>query len=53
MNVHNIGNLMNRVTGRMGTNQHLLRAIDASTKQGWVKFAADEVISRIRLDKPS
>ena len=35
---------MNGVTGRMGTNQHLIRSIDAIMKQGGVHVAPDEVI---------
>ena len=35
---------MNGVTGRMGTNQHLLRSIVAIRKQGGVKISDDEVI---------
>lgn len=35
---------MNGVTGRMGTNQHLLRSIKAIIEQGGVKISADEVI---------
>ena len=44
MKTHNIGIIMNGVTGRMGTNQHLLRSIDAIMKQGGVKISDDEVI---------
>jgi predicted dehydrogenase len=35
---------MNGVTGRMGTNQHLLRSIAKIISQGGVKINADEVI---------
>jgi predicted dehydrogenase len=35
---------MNGVTGRMGTNQHLIRSIDAIIKQGGVRIGPDEVI---------
>ena len=35
---------MNGVTGRMGTNQHLIRSVDAIIKQGGVHVAPDEVI---------
>ena len=35
---------MNGVTGRMGTNQHLLRSIAKIISQGGVKLNADEVI---------
>ncbi len=41
---HKIGIIMNGVTGRMGTNQHLLRSIDAIRKQGGVKISASETI---------
>lgn len=42
--VHNIGIVMNGVTGRMGTNQHLVRSILAIVKQGGVKIGDGEVI---------
>ncbi len=35
---------MNGVTGRMGTNQHLIRSIDAIIKQGGVKVSPSEII---------
>jgi predicted dehydrogenase len=35
---------MNGVTGRMGTNQHLLRSIDAIIKQGGIAISPHEVI---------
>jgi predicted dehydrogenase len=44
MKQHNIGIIMNGVTGRMGTNQHLLRSIAAIIKQGGVKISEEEVI---------
>ncbi|MFB9296584.1 Gfo/Idh/MocA family protein [Persicitalea jodogahamensis] len=44
MKTHTIGIIMNGVTGRMGTNQHLLRSIKAIREQGGVKLSADEVI---------
>ncbi len=44
MKIHRIGIIMNGVTGRMGTNQHLLRSIDAIIKQGGVKISPTEVI---------
>ncbi len=44
MTTHKIGIIMNGVTGRMGTNQHLLRSIAAIVKQGGVKVSDDEVI---------
>lgn len=37
MNVHELGVVMNGVTGRMGTNQHLIRSIKAIIDQGGVK----------------
>lgn len=43
-NVHRVGIAMNGVTGRMGTNQHLLRSIVAIRAQGGVKLSDDEVI---------
>jgi predicted dehydrogenase len=44
MQVHKVGIIMNGVTGRMGTNQHLLRSIAEIIKQGGVKISAGEVI---------
>ncbi|MCF0058098.1 Gfo/Idh/MocA family protein [Dyadobacter sp. CY356] len=44
MTTHTIGIIMNGVTGRMGTNQHLLRSIVAIIEQGGVKISADEII---------
>lgn len=44
MKQHNIGIIMNGVTGRMGTNQHLLRSIAAIIKQGGVKINEEETI---------
>jgi len=44
MKQHNIGIIMNGVTGRMGTNQHLLRSIAAIIKQGGVKISEEETI---------
>jgi predicted dehydrogenase len=44
MKEHKIGIIMNGVTGRMGTNQHLVRSIDAIIKQGGVRVSPNEVI---------
>jgi len=44
MKTHTIGIIMNGVTGRMGTNQHLIRSIDALIKQGGLRIGPDEVI---------
>ena len=44
MKVHTIGIIMNGVTGRMGTNQHLIRSIDAIIKQGGVQINDSECI---------
>jgi len=44
MNVHTIGVMMNGVTGRMGTNQHLVRSILAIREQGGVKVGDNEII---------
>ena len=41
---HTVGIIMNGVTGRMGTNQHLMRSIVAIRKQGGVKISDHEVI---------
>ena len=38
MKVHNVGVIMNGVTGRMGTNQHLIRSILAIRRQGGVRI---------------
>jgi predicted dehydrogenase len=42
--VHRIGIIMNGVTGRMGTNQHLMRSIVEIIKQGGVKLSPSEFI---------
>jgi predicted dehydrogenase len=39
-----IGIIMNGVTGRMGTNQHLLRSIVEIMKQGGVKLTSGETV---------
>lgn len=44
MKTHKIGVIMNGVTGRMGTNQHLMRSVAAIVKQGGVKMADGETI---------
>ncbi len=44
LQTHHLGIIMNGVTGRMGTNQHLIRSICAIIEQGGVKIAPDEVI---------
>ena len=44
MKIHKIGIIMNGVTGRMGTNQHLIRSIKAIIDQGGVKLSDSEVI---------
>ena len=41
METRKIGIVMNGVTGRMGTNQHLIRSILAIIKQGGVKVSDD------------
>jgi predicted dehydrogenase len=41
---HTLGIIMNGVTGRMGTNQHLLRSIHAIREQGGVRLSDTEVI---------
>lgn len=42
--IHKVGIIMNGVTGRMGTNQHLMRSIVAIIKQGGVKVSDSEYI---------
>jgi len=44
MKEHKIGIIMNGVTGRMGTNQHLLRSMVEIIKQGGVKTNSGEII---------
>jgi predicted dehydrogenase len=44
MKEHKIGIIMNGVTGRMGTNQHLMRSIVEIIKQGGVYVSAGETI---------
>src|SRR4028119_2265173 len=41
---HKVGIIMNGVTGRMGTNQHLIRSIAAIIAQGGVKISETETI---------
>ena len=44
MKEHSIGVIMNGVTGRMGTNQHLIRSILAIRRQGGVRLASGDVV---------
>jgi predicted dehydrogenase len=44
MREHRVGIIMNGVTGRMGTNQHLLRSIAAIIEQGGLQLGPNEVI---------
>ena len=44
MKTRKVGIIMNGVTGRMGTNQHLMRSIVAIIKQGGVKISDTETI---------
>ncbi|MCC6694977.1 MAG: Gfo/Idh/MocA family oxidoreductase [Candidatus Hydrogenedentes bacterium] len=44
MKTHAVGIIMNGVTGRMGTNQHLVRSILAIRKQGGVRITDGETI---------
>lgn len=44
MKQHRVGIIMNGVTGRMGTNQHLMRSIAEIIKQGGVKISSSESI---------
>lgn len=44
MKTHRIGIIMNGVTGRMGTNQHLIRSILAIREQGGIQVSPDEII---------
>ncbi len=45
MQTHHIGIILNGVTGRMGTNQHLIRSILAIRDQGGIRISPDEVIT--------
>jgi len=45
MKTHSIGIILNGVTGRMGTNQHLVRSILAIREQGGIAISPDEVIT--------
>ncbi len=42
--IHSIGIIMNGVTGRMGTNQHLMRSIVEIIRQGGVQLSPTETI---------
>jgi len=44
MKEHRVGIIMNGVTGRMGTNQHLMRSIVEIIKQGGIKLGSGETI---------
>src|SRR5687768_9292365 len=44
MKQHTVGVIMNGVTGRMGTNQHLMRSMVEIIKQGGVKVGPGETI---------
>ena len=44
MKVHKIGIIMNGVTGRMGTNQHLKRSVLSIMESGGVKINDNEII---------
>ena len=44
LTTHKVGIIMNGVTGRMGTNQHLMRSIVAIIRQGGVHLSEKEVI---------
>jgi predicted dehydrogenase len=44
MEIRRIGIIMNGVTGRMGTNQHLARSITAIIKQGGIRVGSDLVL---------
>ena len=45
MKEHKLGIIMNGVTGRMGTNQHVIRSICAIRDQGGVQISPDEKIT--------
>ena len=43
--IRKVGIIMNGVTGRMGTNQHLLRSIKAIIDQGGIKIGESEQLA--------
>jgi predicted dehydrogenase len=44
MTIRTVGIIMNGVTGRMGTNQHLIRSIVAIRKQGGLQLPSGDVL---------
>ena len=44
MKTHTVGIIMNGVTGRMGTNQHLIRSVLAIQRQGGVRLGNGDTI---------
>jgi predicted dehydrogenase len=42
--IHKVGIIMNGVTGRMGTNQHLLRSVAAIMQEGGIQISPSEYI---------
>ena len=44
LKAHRVGIIMNGVTGRMGTNQHLIRSILAIAEEGGIPLSDGEVI---------
>jgi len=44
LTTHRVGIIMNGVTGRMGTNQHLMRSIVAIIEQGGVQISPTETV---------
>jgi hypothetical protein len=44
MKTQRIGIIMNGVTGRMGTNQHLIRSIKAIRDQGGLRVGSDLIL---------
>lgn len=49
MQIHEVGIIMNGVTGRMGSNQHLMRSVVEIIRQGGVAVGNDEVILPVPL----
>ena len=43
LKIHRVGIIMNGVTGRMGTNQHLLRSLSAIAAEGLQRLASAKV----------
>ena len=47
LTTHRVGVIMNGVTGRMGTNQHLARSITAIIKEGGIRIGNDRGLAPV------